>query len=119
MHWLYHYTEALQTTIVVLRTVGPDSVDDATKANKIYSAYYLNLQSENPAIFDKLLRNEFTFVEFTDEESAWEFCRDNFPNIKPTDTEYFVQYVIFSNGEYVKGNDGMTGFREPEPEIIE
>lgn len=119
MHWLYHYTEALQTTIVVLRTVGPDSVDDATKANQIYSAYYLNLQSENPAIFDKLLRNEFTFVEFTDEESAWEFCRDNFPNIKPADTDYFVQYVIFSNGEYVKGNDGMNGFREPEPEPLQ
>ena len=118
MQWMYHYTEALQTTIVLLRTVGPDNVDDDTKANAIYSAYYLNMQSENPAIFDKLLYNEFTFVEFTTEESADEFCRENFPNTKPDDLDYFIQYVIFSNGLYVRGNDGMTGLREPQPEPL-
>jgi hypothetical protein len=90
MQWIQHYTEALQTTVVLLRTVGPDSVDDATKANAIYSAYYLNMQSENPAIFDKLLYNEFTFVEFSDEESAIDFCTNNFPNVKPDDTDYLV-----------------------------
>ena len=94
VEWMRHYSEALQTTVVLLRTVGPDGVDDATKANAIYSAYYLNMQSENPAIFDKLLYNEFTFVEFTDEESAWEFCRDNFPVNKPSDIDYFIQFVI-------------------------
>ena len=65
MQWIQHYSEAMETTIVLLRTTGPDGVDDATKANAIYSAYYLNMQSENPAIFDKLLYNEFTFVEFS------------------------------------------------------
>lgn len=119
VEWLRHYTESLQSTIVLLRTVGPDNVDDATKANAIYSAYYLNMQSENPAIFDKLLYNEFTFVEFSDEDSAWEFCRDNFPNVKPEDTDYFIQYVIFSNGLYVRGNDGMNGLREPRPQTLE
>lgn len=118
MEWIQHYTEVTQSSIVLLRTVGPDGVDDATKATAIYSAYYLNMQSENPAIFDKLLYNEFTFVEFTTEESAWEFCRDNFPNSKPDDTDYFIQYVIFSNGLYVRGNDGMTGLREPTPEPL-
>lgn len=118
MQWIQHYTETLQTTIVLLRTVGPDGVDDATKANAIYSAYYLNMQSENPAIFDKLLYNEFTFVEFSDEASAKEFCRDNFPGVKPDDVDYFIQYVIFSNGLYAGGNDGMTGLREPAPETL-
>ncbi len=119
MQWMYHYTEALQTTIVLLRTVGPDNVDDDTKANAIYSAYYLNMQSENPVIFDKLLYNEFTFVEFTTEESAREFCRDNFPNSRGDDDDYFIQYVIFTNGGYAGGNDGTTGLREPEPEPLE
>jgi len=118
VEWLRHYTEATQSTMVLLRTVGPDGVDDAAKATAIYSAYYLNMQSENPAIFDKLLYNEFTFVEFTTEESADEFCRENFPNSKPDDTDYFIQYVIFSNGLYVRGNDGMTGLREPRPEPL-
>ena len=118
MQWIENYTEALQTTVVLLRTVGPDGVDDATKANQIYSAYYLNMQSENPAIFDKLLYNEFTFVEFSDEESAQDFCRDNFPNVKPDDTDYFIQYVIFTNGLYAGGNDGMNGLREPEPQTL-
>jgi hypothetical protein len=118
MQWIQNYTEALQTTVVLLRTVGPDGVDDATKANQIYSAYYLNMQSENPAIFDKLLYNEFTFVEFSDEESAQDFCRDNFPNVKPDDTDYFIQYVIFTNGLYAGGNDGMNGLREPEPQTL-
>lgn len=118
MQWIQNYTEALQTTVVLLRTVGPDGVDDATKANQIYSAYYLNVQSENPAIFDKLLYNEFTFVEFSDEESAQDFCRDNFPNVKPDDTDYFIQYVIFTNGLYAGGNDGMNGLREPEPQTL-
>ena len=119
MQWLYHYTEALQTTVVLLRTIGPDGVDDATKANQIYSAYYLNMQSENPAIFDKLLYNEFTFVEFSSEESARDFCRDNFPNSRGDDDDYFIQYVIFTNGGYAGGNDGMNGLREPEPETLE
>jgi len=118
MQWIQNYTEALQTTVVLLRTVGPDGVNDATKANQIYSAYYLNMQSENPAIFDKLLYNEFTFVEFSDEESAQDFCRDNFPNVKPDDTDYFIQYVIFTNGLYGGGNDGTNGLREPEPEPL-
>lgn len=118
MQWLYHYTEATQSTIVLLRTTGPDNVDDATKANKIYSAYYMNMQSENPAIFDKLLYNEFTFVEFSNEESAREFCRDNFPSSRGDDDDYFIQYVIFTNGGYAGGNDGMNGLREPEPQPL-
>ena len=118
VEWMRHYTEATQSTMVLLRTVGPDGVDDATKANAIYSAYYLNMQSENPAIFDKLLYNEFTFVEFTNEDSAWEFCRDNFPGVKPEDEDYFIQYVIFTNGDYVRGNDGMNGLREPRPQTL-
>ena len=68
VEWMRHYTEATQSTMVLLRTVGPDGVDDATKANAIYSSYYLNMQSEDPAIFDKLLYNQFTFVEVTTEE---------------------------------------------------
>ena len=119
VEWMYHYTEATQSTMVLLRTVGPDGVDDDTKANQIYSAYYMNMQSENPAIFDKLLYNEFTFVEFSDEDSAWVFCRDNFPANVPEDEDYFIQYVIFSNGAYVRGNNGMEGLREPAPQPVE
>lgn len=119
MEWLRHYTEATQSTIVLLRTIGPDNVDDATKANQIYSAYYMNMQSENPAIFDKLLYNEFTFVEFSTEQSAWEFCRDNFPLTRDGDPDYFIQYVIYSNGLYVRGNDGHNGLKEPSPQPVE
>ncbi|MFZ9729041.1 MAG: hypothetical protein ACO3CD_08515 [Candidatus Nanopelagicaceae bacterium] len=119
VEWLRHHTQVTQSTIVLLRTIGPDGVDDTTKANAIYSAYYLNMQSENPVIFDKLLYNEFTFVEFSDEESAWEFCRDNFPGTKPDDEDYFIQYVIFSNGFAVRSNDGMNGLREPRPQTLE
>lgn len=116
--WLEHYTGSLKTTVVLLRTIGPDHVDDATKANQIYSAYYLNMQSESPEIFDKLLYNEFTFVEFDEYQEAWEFCRDNFPGTRD-DEDYFIQYVIFSDGLYVRGNDGMTGLREGPPETLE
>ena len=119
VEWLRHYTEATQSTIVLLRTVGPDGIDDATKANEVYSAYYLNMQSENPAIFDKLLYNEFTFVEYTDEASAKAFCTDNLPGVKPDDADYFIQYDIFSNGLFAGGNDGLNGLREPHPEPLE
>jgi glucan biosynthesis protein len=118
MQFLVEYTKSLNTTIVLLRTIGPDNVSDADKANAIYSAYYMNMQSENPKIFDTMLYNEFTFVEFSDEESAWEFCRDNFPLNRTIDDDYFVQYVIYSNGNYVRGNDGNTGLREPPPEPV-
>lgn len=118
--WVKNYTESTGGTVVVLRTVGPDGVDDATKANQIYSAYYMNMQSENPAIFDKLLYNEFTFVEFSDEDSAWEFCRENFPISRDNvDGDYFIQYVIYSQGVYIRGNDGLNGFKEPPPQPLE
>ncbi len=116
--WMIHYTAATQSTMVLIRTTGPDGVDDATKANAIYSAYYMNMQSESPDIFDKLLYNEFIFVEFTNEEDAWEFCRDNFPGSRDGDPDYFIQYVIYSNGLYVRGNDGHNGLREARPEAV-
>jgi hypothetical protein len=62
MQFLVEYTKSLNTTIVLLRTIGPDNASDAEKANAIYSAYYMNMQSENPKIFDTMLYNEFTFV---------------------------------------------------------
>ena len=119
MQFLMNYSESLNTTIVLLRTIGPDNATDAEKANAVYSAYYMNMQSENPKIFDTMLYNEFTFVEFSDEESAWEFCRDNFPLNRDIDDDYFVQYVIYSNGMYVRGNDGNNGLREPIPQPVE
>ena len=66
LEWIEYYTESQQKTMMILRTIGPDNVDDVEKANEIYSAYYQNLQPESPALFDKLLYNEFTFVEFPD-----------------------------------------------------
>ena len=44
LEWIEYYTESQQKTMMILRTIGPDNVDDVEKANEIYSAYYQNLQ---------------------------------------------------------------------------
>lgn len=117
--WAKSYTTAVDNALVLLRTVGPDNVDDDVKANQIYSAYYLNMQTEHPGIFDKLLYNEFTFVEFDTEEEALTFVTENFPNTVTDDLDYFVQYVVFHDGSVVRTNNGLTGLMEPPPQPLE
>lgn len=117
--WAKSYTEAVDNALVLLRTVGPDNVTDDVKANQIYSAYYLNMQTEHPGIFDKLLYNEFTFVEFDTEQEALDFVIDNFPNTVTDDLDYFVQYVVFYSGAVIRTNNGLTGLAEPAPQPLE
>mgnify|MGYP003344687724 CR=1 FL=1 len=72
-------TESQNSTIMVLRTVGPDNATEVDKINYIYSVYKNNFESENVDIFEKFLYNEFTFVEFDSEEEAYDFAVHNFP----------------------------------------
>ena len=117
LEWIEYYTESQQKTMMILRTIGPDNVDDAEKANQIYSVYYQNLQPESPELFDKLLYNEFTFVEFPDEQTAYDFAIENFPMNRDGDPDYFVQVVIFSDGNLAYSNDSLSSFsnRIPPP----
>lgn len=117
--WAKSYTAAVDNALVLLRTVGPDSVTDETKANQIYSAYYLNMETSHPEVFDKLLYNEFTFVEFDTEDEAIEFVTENFPTNVTDDMDYFVQYVVFVDGSVTRENNGLTGLMEPAPQPVE
>jgi hypothetical protein len=119
MEWIEHYTKTQQTTMMVLRTVGPDNVSDTEKANEIYSIYYQNLQPESPLLFDKLLYNEFTFVEFETEEEARSFALYNFPANKDGDPDYFVQVFIFTNGDLSYANDSLRSLSDRIPPPVE
>ena len=112
LDWIEYYTESQQKIMMILRTIGPDNVSSADKANEIYSAYYQNLQTESPALFDKLLYNEFTFVEFDTEEEARQFAIENFPTNKIGDQDYFVQVFVFSNGNLAYANDNLTSLSD-------
>ena len=103
-----HITAKDQSTVMILRTVGPDGVTDAQKANEIYSAYHLNLEPLGEGLFDKLLYNEFVFVEFESEEAAYQFALQNLPmNKDSVESEYWIQFFIISNGEYTYSNDSL------------
>ena len=100
------------STVMILRTVGPDTVTDAEKANEIYSMYHLNLQPDYPEMFDKLLYNEFVFLEFGDDQEALQFARDNLPMTIPSDADYFIQWFIFTDGMFYQGNNSVKGLTE-------
>lgn len=104
-------TEAQNSTIMVLRTVGPDNATEVDKINYIYSVYKTNFESENVDIFEKFLYNEFTFVEFDTEEEAYDFAVFNFPVNKKLidDNDFFVQVFVFSNGNLAYANDTLKG----------
>jgi hypothetical protein len=114
LEFIRDITKEKDSTIMVLRTTGPDGVEDFEKANQIYSAYHVNLQPESPELFDKLLYNEFTFVEFEDEQKALNFALENLPKKadKTVDTDYFVQVFIFSSGGMYYANDSLEGLSE-------
>lgn len=119
LEWIEYYTESQQKTMMILRTIGPDSVSDADKANQIYSVYHQNLQTESPELFDKLLYNEFTFVEFDAEEEAYQFAIENFPTNRSGDPDYFVQVFVFSNGNLAYSNDSLTSLSDRIPDPVE
>jgi hypothetical protein len=101
------------STVMILRTVGPDGVTDTQKANEIYSAYHLNLEPLGEGLFDKLLYNEFVFIQFNSEQEAYDFALENLPmNKKNIDSDYFVQFYIFSDGEFAYGNNSVKGLTE-------
>lgn len=108
LEYLKHDTAKDDSTVMILRPVGPDGVDDATRASEIYSAYHLNLEPECPGLFDKLLYNEFVFVEFDSHEDAYQFALENLPmNKSSVDSEYWIQFFIISAGDYTYGNDDL------------
>jgi hypothetical protein len=104
---LESYTSSQEKTLMMLRTVGPDSVTDQDKANQIYSLYYQNLNPESPLLFDRLLYNEFTFVEFETEKEAYDFAIHNFPVDETDDSDYFVHCFVFSNGNLAYTNTSL------------
>lgn len=107
LDFLKCYTSHESKSVVMLRTIGPDSVTDFDKANKIYSIYYANLR-EYSDLFDKLLYNEITFAEFDDELEALDFVRENFPSSRDQgDPDYFIQYFLVTDGELAYSNDSI------------
>jgi hypothetical protein len=104
---LESYTSSQEKTLMLLRTVGPDNVTDQDKANQIYSLYYQNLNPESPLLFDRLLYNEFTFVEFETEKEAYDFAINNFPVDETDDLDYFVHCFVFSNGNLAYANTNL------------
>jgi hypothetical protein len=104
---LESYTSLQEKTLMMLRTVGPDNVTDQDKANQIYSLYYQNLNPESPLLFDRLLYNEFTFVEFETEKEAYDFAINNFPVDETDDLDYFVHCFVFSNGNLAYANTNL------------
>lgn len=112
---LEYLTESQSSTIMMIRTVGPDNATEAEKVNYIYSVYKSNFESENVDIFEKFMYNEFTFVDFDSEESAYDFALQNFPMNKKGDPDYFVQFFIFSNGNLAYANDSLSGLSNRIP----
>lgn len=115
LEWIEYYTEKEQTTLMILRTVGPDNTVSQEKSNQVYSVYYQNLQSESLELFNNLLYNEFTFVEFDTEEEAYQFALENFPMNKDMDLDYFVQVFIFANGRLLFANDNLKSLSNNIP----
>jgi hypothetical protein len=108
LEYLKYDTAKDGSTVMILRPVGPDGVSDAERASQIYSAYHVNLEPECPGLFDKLLYNEFVFVEFASEEAAYQFALENLPmNKDSVEGDYWIQFFIISNGEYYYSNDNL------------
>jgi len=120
LEWIEHYTSSTQTTLMVLRTVGPDNATDADKVNHIYSIYKSNFDSEEIEIFNKFLYNEFTFIEFDTEEEAYQFGIENFPMTRSAvdDQDYFVQMFIFNGGNLAYANDSLEGLSDRVPPAV-
>ena len=113
LEYLKHDTAKDASTVMILRPIGPDGVSDAERASQIYSAYHLNLEPECPGLFDKLLYNEFVFVHFDSEQEAYDFALENLPmNKNNIDSDYFVQFYIFHDGEFAYGNNSVKGLTE-------
>ena len=91
-------TTAMDSCVMVLRTVGPDACTDADKINEIYSAYKNNMDEENTEVFPTFLANEWTFLTFDTEQEAVDFADDNLPRSTDVDPDYFVQCWIFTSG---------------------
>ncbi len=117
LDWIEYYTTKESTTMMILRTTGPDAANTADKANSVYSAYYQNFLTESPELFYKLLYNEFTFVEFNSEEEAYDFAVDNLPMSIDAiaDPDYFVEFVIFSEGNLVYSNHDISWMSDKIP----
>jgi hypothetical protein len=116
LEFIQHTTDVENSTIMIIRTVGPDNATDVEKVNYIYSVYKTNFESENVDIFEKFMYNEFTFVEFESEEDAYEFALQNFPMKKTEDSDFFVQFFIFSDGNLAYANDSLVGLSSQIPQ---
>jgi len=115
VEFIIEWTEALNKTLMVIRTTGPDSATDVEKVNHIYSVYKSNFESDRVDFFNKFLYNEFTFLEFDSEEEAYDFGIQNFPMNKNGDMDFFVQFFIFSNGNLAYANDSLSGLSDRIP----
>ena len=115
VEFIIHWTETMNTTVMMIRTTGPDNATDEDKVNHIYSIYKTNFESDRADFFDKFLYNEFTFVEFDSEEEAYDFGIQNFPMNRNGDPDYFVQFFIFSNGNLAYANDSLVGLSDKIP----
>jgi len=121
IEFIMNVTERLDTTVMIIRTTGPDAAEDAEKLNQIYSVYKSNFDSDRVDFFDKFMYNEFTFLEFDSEEDAYQFGLENFPQNKSGDPDYFVQFFIFSSGCLAYANDSLNGYSYliPSPQPVE
>ena len=118
LEYIKHTTSKDGSTIMILRPIGPDGVSDVEKASQIYSAYHVNLEPECPGLFDKLLYNEFVFVEFASEEEAYQFALENLPmNKTSVESDYWIQFFIITNGDYYYSNDDLKALSASIKEV--
>lgn len=118
LEYIKHTTSKDGSTIMILRPIGPDGVSDVEKASQIYSAYHVNLEPECPGLFDKLLYNEFVFVEFASEETAYQFALENLPmNKTSVESDYWIQFFIITNGDYYYSNDDLKALSASIKEV--
>lgn len=108
LQYIESTTTAMDSCVMVMRTVGPDACTDSEKINTIYSAYKNNMDEENTEVFPTFLANEWTFLTFNTEEQAREFARDNLPLDMTDDPDYFVQAWVFVSGGLSWSNDNLT-----------
>lgn len=102
------FTEDSELVLMILRTVGPDSCASIEKYNEVYSAYKSNFDVESTGIFNTFLRNEWSFLEFSTEEEAIKFAKENLPVSKDDlDPDYFIQCFVFNRGALAFSNDSL------------
>jgi hypothetical protein len=98
------YISLAKTPLVFIRVTGPQSLNDADKANEVFNLYKQILDLE---MYNLIFNNEFIFVKFETVEEAIQYCEDHFPESQSTcPPEQFIYYAVYnSEGQVIVSND--------------